>query len=161
MAFWQEFKTRVTASAGRPVFLQAEFGDDALLAAHFHRAGTADCFYTSTYDHVHTLREVRTATEHMLQAFPHGIGIDLEPTNHDTPRGFQHLIAHEAFSDEEAMAFRTLLWQFLSRVPCSQLTIYTGEEWGCPTRTAPACGRYRRSAISAVRWSISTGQQRL
>ena len=132
MAFWQEFKARVTASAGRPVFLQAEFGDDTLLAAQFHRAGTADCFYTSTYDHVHTLREVRTTTEHLLQAFPHGIGVDLEPTNHDTPRGFQHLIAHEAFSDEEAMAFRTLLWQFLSRVPCSQLTIYTGEELGLP-----------------------------
>jgi glycosidase len=132
LAFWQEFKARVTAWAGRPVFLQAEFGDDVLLAAHFHRAGTADCFYTATYDQVHTLREVRTATEHLLQAFPQGIGVDLEPTNHDTPRGFHHLIAHAACSDEEALAFRTLFWQFLSRVPCSQLTIYTGEELGLP-----------------------------
>ena len=132
MAFWQAFKARVTALAGRPVFLQAEFGDDDLLAEKFRRAGTADCFYTSTYDQVHTLREVRTATENMLQAFPHGIGMDLEPTNHDTPRGFKTLIAHAGFSDEEAMAFRTLFWQFLSRVPCSQLTIYTGEELGLP-----------------------------
>ena len=132
MAFWQAFKARVTALAGRPVFLQAEFGDDDLLAEKFRRAGTADCFYTSTYDQVHTLREVRTATEDMLQAFPHGIGMDLEPTNHDTPRGFKTLIAHAGFSDEEAMAFRTLFWQFLSRVPCSQLTIYTGEELGLP-----------------------------
>ena len=60
MAFWKAFKARVTASAGRPVFLQAEFGDDDLLAEKFRLAGTADCFYTSTYDQVHTLREVRT-----------------------------------------------------------------------------------------------------
>jgi len=132
LAFWQALREHVTACAGRPVFLQAEFGDDELLAEQFRRAGTADCFYTSTYDQVQTLPEVRTATENMLKAFPHGLGMDLEPTNHDTPRGFKNLIAHEQLSDAEAMAFRKLLWKFLSRVPCSQLTIYTGEELGLP-----------------------------
>ncbi|MFO1243386.1 MAG: alpha-amylase family glycosyl hydrolase [Rickettsiales bacterium] len=130
LPFWQQFSQEMNKAAGKPVFLQGEFGDDNDLGKKYLDAKAADCLYLSTYDQAKNIQDVRTATEAMLATYPQGKGVELEPTNHDTPRGFKNLTGN--IPPEDALKFRTLMWKFMSRVPCSQLTLYTGEELALP-----------------------------